>query len=629
MPLAPTSPVTSSKRRRPIGAEPVEGCVHVRVWAPSHESVAVVVEGRDHPLDRDGDDYFSGIIRGAAAGTLYRLRLDGDDETFPDPASRFQPEGPHGPSMVVDPSAYVWRAEPPGVAPDDLVLYEMHVGTYTAEGTWRAAMRHFDELRDLGVTMIELMPVNEFPGRFGWGYDGVDLWAPLHLYGTPDDFRAFVDGAHAAGLSVILDVVYNHFGPDGCYLSKFSKSYFTDRYVNEWGEAVNFDGDGSGGVREFVSENAAHWIDEYHLDGLRLDATQSIIDNSGSHVVALISRRAREAASGRSIFLVGENEPQLVEMITKNGLDALWNDDWHHAAHVAATGRREAYYSDYAGTPQEFVSMAKHGFLYQGQHYSWQKHRRGTPSMSVPPRRLVAYLQNHDQVANSARGLRLHDTTSPGRFRALTALMLLGPNTPMLFQGEEFAASAPFLYFADHKPELAEKVAKGRHEFLRQFPSMAVDEVQRMLAVPHHESTFLACKIDHAERETNAHVVALHRDLLRMRRDDRSLRARLDGAVLSPTAFVLRFMPDDGDDRLLIVNLGVDLRLEIVPEPLLAPPLGRAWSTAWSSEDVRYGGVGAAEPETDDGWLISAESATLMAPSAPLSRTSAADVPGR
>ncbi|HEY6211978.1 MAG TPA: alpha-amylase family glycosyl hydrolase, partial [Vicinamibacterales bacterium] len=280
------------QRRYPVGAELVDGGVHFRVWAPSRDSLSVVIDGREFPLARDGE-YFAGFVDGARAGTLYTF--DG----LPDPASRFQPDGPHGPSMVVDP-AFAWQHECADVR--DPVLYEMHIGTYTPEGTWRAAMRHFDELRDLGITIIEVMPCNEFPGRFGWGYDGVDLWAPSHLYGTPDDFRLFVDAAHASGLGVILDVVYNHFGPDGCYLPKFSNTYFTDRYDNDWGEAINFDGDGSRGVREFVSENAAYWIDEFRLDGLRLDATQSINDDlSERHVVALITQRAREAARGRAI----------------------------------------------------------------------------------------------------------------------------------------------------------------------------------------------------------------------------------------------------------------------------------------------------------------------------------------
>jgi len=545
------------QRRYPIGAELVDGGVHFRVWAPSRESLAVVIDGRSVALDREDGGYFAGPVGGARAGTLYTF--DG----FPDPASRFQPEGPHGPSMVIDPNAYAWRHECVDVR--DPVIYEMHVGTFTSEGTFRAAIEKLPLVRDAGVTLLEVMPVNEFPGRFGWGYDGVDLWAPTHLYGTPDDFRAFVDAAHALGLGVLLDVVYNHFGPDGCYLSQFSNTYFTNKYENDWGEAINYDGDGSAGVREFVSENAAYWIDELRLDGLRLDATQSINDDdSDEHVIALISRRAREAAKGRRIFLVAENEPQDVRNLTEFGLDALWNDDWHHAARVALTHRREAYYTDYRGTPNEFVAMATNNFLYQGQWYSWQKKRRGTNSRGIAPRRFVCYLQNHDQIANSARGERIHRIAPIADVRALTALLLLAPQTPMLFQGQEFAAAAPFLYFADHKPELASAVLKGRREFLEQFPSIDTSTIDE----PHALDTFVKCKLDwHARDEAMAEF---HRELLAMRWPEE----RVDGAVVRDQLFVLRWPA-----RLLLVNLGDTVDVDPVDEPLLVGE----WTPAWSS----------------------------------------------
>ena len=547
------------QRRYPIGAELALGGVHFRVWAPSHESLAVVIDCREFPLERDGDGYFAGLVEEARAGTLYRF---GD---FPDPASRFQPEGPHGPSMVVDP-AYAWQHDNPKLR--DPVLYEMHIGTFTPEGTFRAAIEKLPLLRDTGVTLLEVMPVNEFPGRFGWGYDGVDLWAPAHLYGQPHDFRAFVDAAHGHGLGVILDVVYNHFGPDGCYVSQFSDTYFTKKYENEWGEAVNYDGDGSAGVREFVSENAAYWIDELRLDGLRLDATQTINDASGEHVIALIARRAREAARGRRIFLVAENEPQDVRVVTEYGLDAQWNDDWHHAARVALTHQREAYYTDYLGTANEFVAMARHGFLYQGQWYSWQKKRRGTPSGHVAPRRLVCFLQNHDQVANSADGKRIHQLGRRDDVRALTALLLLAPQTPMLFQGQEFAAPSPFLYFADHKPELAALVTKGRREFLQQFKSITAETP---LAPPESPDTFLRSKLDWSTRDEDA--VAFHRELLRMRWPEE----HVDGAVVRDQLFVLRWT-----SHLLLVNLGDAVDIDPVDEPLLAGD----WTPSWSSGEA-------------------------------------------
>ena len=467
------------------------------------------------------------------------------------------------------------------------------------------------------------MPVADFTGQFGWGYDGVDLFAPTRLYGGPDDFRRFVDRAHAAGLGVILDVVYNHLGPDGNYLKQYAADYFTDRYANEWGEALNFDGPNSGPVREFFVSNAGYWIDEYHLDGLRLDATQQIFDNSPEHVLAAVTRRVREAGRGRATLLVAENEAQhsrLARPLDKGGygMDALWNDDFHHSAMVALTGRNEAYYTDYLGKPQEFVSAVKWGYLYQGQRYGWQKKRRGTPALDLAPAQFVVCTQNHDQIANSGWGLRCHLLTSPGRFRALTALMLLAPGTPMLFQGQEFASSSPFLFFADHQPELAKLVRKGRKEFLAQFRSLALPEVQATLADPADPQTFERCKLDFSERAKHAPVYQMHRDLMRLRREDPVLSRQrprgVDGAVLGAQAFVLRYLADDGADRLVLVNLGRDLHLHPAPEPLLAPPEGKGWSILWSSQDPRYGGGGTPPLDTDKNWHVPAEATVVMAP---------------
>src|SRR5437667_221040 len=413
------------------------------------------------------------------------------------------------------------------------------------------------------------MPLADFDGRFGWGYDGVDLFAPTRLYGRPDDLRRYVDRAHALGIGVILDVVYNHLGPTGNYLRVFSPSYFTNRYENEWGDAINFDGPDAGPVREFFTANAGYWIDEFHFDGLRLDATQQIYDASPEHILAAVGARVREAARGRSTIVVAENEPQDTRLVRPSaagghGLDALWNDDFHHSAMVALTGRAEAYYSDTYGEPQEFISAAKYGYLYQGQHYHWQRQPRGTPAWGVPPTAFINFLQNHDQVANSARGLRVHQVTSPGRYRAMTALLLLLPSTPMLFQGQEFAASAPFLYFADFEAELADAIRRGRAEFLTQFPSAAAFEERAALDNPGAPHTFARCKLDFSERETHAEAYALHRDLLQVRHEDDAFQVQrpgaVDGAVLGPATFALRFFTGDhSDDRLLIVNLGADL----------------------------------------------------------------------
>lgn len=616
-------------RRLPIGAEPLPaGGVNFRVWAPARRRVAVVLENRSEPLavalEPEDNGYFSGIGAAAGVGSLYRYRLDDEAELFPDPASRFQPDGPHGPSQVVDPGRFPWSDRAwRGLGLPGQVIYEMHIGTFTPEGTWEAAARQLSELAGIGVTVLEIMPVAEFPGRFGWGYDGVDWFAPTRLYGSPDDFRRFVNRAHAVGLGVLLDVVYNHIGPDGNYLEQFAPAYFNDRYQNDWGKAINFDGPNAGPVREFVVANAGYWIDEFHLDGLRLDATQQIFDSSADHIIAALGRRVREAARGRRTIIVAENEPQQTKLVRATdrggfGLDALWNDDFHHSALVALTGRNDAYYTDYLGDPQEFISAVKWGYLYQGQRYAWQKKRRGTPALDLSPAQFVAFLQNHDQIANSGKGLRCHRLTSPGRLKAMTALTLLAPSTPMLFQGQEFAASTPFHYFADHHPELARLVAKGRRESLAQFPRLALAATQACLPDPADPQTFSRCKLDFDERQRHADIYALHRDLLRLRRDDPVFRAQrprgVDGAVLSAHAFVLRFFAEDGADRLLIVNLGRDLHFNPAPEPLLAPPEGCEWSILWSSEEVAYGGSGTAALDADDNWCIPGEAAVALQP---------------
>ncbi|HEX6306537.1 MAG TPA: malto-oligosyltrehalose trehalohydrolase [Longimicrobiales bacterium] len=611
------------RRRLPVGAEPGNDGTHFRVWAPKHESVRVVVEGDtgEHELAADEDGYFSGTIATVGAGTRYRFRL-GDDSAVPDPASRFQPDGPHGPSMVVDPDAYSWSDDDwQGPAEGRQVVYEMHIGTFTRDGTWTAAAARLPDLAALGISIVELMPVAEFPGRYNWGYDGVAPFAPSRAYGTPDDLRAFVDHAHALGLGVILDVVYNHVGPDGCYLQHFADEYFSTAYSTDWGPAINFDGAGSAAVREYFIANIEYWVREFHVDGFRFDATQSIYDASPRHILADMVQHARSAAEGRRLWLVGENEPQDVRLVRPPdeggfGMDAVWNDDFHHTAMVTLTGSAEAYYTDYAGTPQELISCARHGFLYQGQHYLWQKKRRGTPTRGVPTHRFVNFIQNHDQVANSAAGRRIHELAGPAELRAMTALMLLMPGTPLLLQGQEFAASAPFLYFADHRPELAATVRSGRREFLTQFRSLREPAVQERLVEPASRQTFERVQLDHGEREANAPVLELHRDLIRLARTDpvlSRLDGEVDGAVLGAQALALRWWDDERGDRLLIVNFGADLRLHIVPEPLLAPPAGARWSMLFASEQPQYGGRGAPPPELASGWLIQARSAVLLA----------------
>lgn len=616
-----------SRERVTIRSVIQSGYTQFRVWAPRHERVSVVMESGsakgEYPLEADRDGFFQGKVLKAAARDRYRFRLGGD-AAFPDPASRFQPEGPHGPSELVDPFAFRWSDSGwKGVSLPGQVLYEIHVGTFTPEGTWAAATRELSNLAELGVTAIEVMPVSEYPGDFGWGYDGVNLFAPSHLYGTPDDFRRFVDTAHGTGLGVILDVVYNHFGPDGNMLSQFSPAYFNGDRKNEWGKPINFDGPDSGPVREYFLENAAYWIEEFHLDGMRLDATQAIHDGSKEHILKLLRERVREAAGGRETIVIHENEAQDSNMIRTVergglGLDGAWNDDFHHSATVALTGRNEAYYSDHFGRPQEFISSAKYGYLFQGQRYSWEEKRRGTTGFDLEPWRFVNFLQNHDQIPNSGRGLRCHQMTSPGRHRAMTTLLLLGPGTPLLFQGQEFAASTPFLYFADHKPELARLVKKGRAEFLRQFRRLDHPGLADEILDPEDRATFEQCKLDFRERETHMAIYQLHKDLLKLRKSDPAFREQrrggVDGAVLGEQAFVLRFFAGRQTDRLLIVNFGRDLYLDEAPEPLLAPPRGFGWDILFSSEHHTYGGEGTPPVETVDGWRLMGESAVVLEP---------------
>jgi maltooligosyltrehalose trehalohydrolase len=604
------------------GAQVTSRGTSLRVYAPGARRVAVVQEGvaREHSLTRDPDGYWHGQADGMAAGALYRYRVD--DDLYPDPCSRFQPQGPHGPSMVVDPAAFQWHDDGwRGVSMHGQVVYEVHVGTFTTEGTFDAAIAELDALCALGVTLIELMPVAEFPGRWNWGYDGVALFAPYHGYGDCDALRRFVDAAHAAGLGVLLDVVYNHVGPDGNCLAAYSEDYFSARHRTEWGEALNFDGPGAAAVRAFFTRNAAYWIGEFHLDGLRLDATQSIFDDTEPHIIAEIVRAARAAAMPRSIVIVGENEPQRIEALWPVeeggwGLDALWNDDFHHSARVALTGRRDGYYNDHRGNAQELVSAARHCFLFQGQRYQWQGKPRGTPVTHERAASFVHFLENHDQVGNTLEGARVRTGSSPGRYRALTALLLLGPQTPMLFMGQEFGSTRPFRFFADHESALARAVHEGRRAFLRQFEPYATEDAQRRVPDPADPDTFVSCKLDRVG-DVHEAIVALHRDLLALRRSDAVIalqrREAIDGAVLSMHAFALRWHDTVSGDRLLVVNLREDLDFRPAPEPLLAPPRGAAWTMRWSSDDPRYGGPGAVDPCSAEGWRIQGESAILLA----------------
>jgi maltooligosyltrehalose trehalohydrolase len=598
-----------------------------RVWAPDRKVVQLVLvdpsggELQKVRMTRDEAGYFITTLEGVVAGSLYHYQVDEDPKKYPDPASHFQPQGVHGPSQVIDHSAFQWTDDGwPGAGLSGQVIYELHLGTFTPEGTWKAAQTKLSHLREVGITLVEVMPIAAFPGEFGWGYDGVLWYAPTEQYGKPDDVRAFVDHAHSLGLGVILDVVYNHFGPCGNYAPVFSPYYFSDKHHTEWGEALNFDGENSLPVRQFICDNAAHWIRNFHFDGLRLDATHAIIDDSDEHIVAALTRAARKAAGTRSIVIFSEDERNRCQQVwpkNKGGweIDGLWNDDFHHSSRVAATGYAEAYYGDYSGSPQELLSAIRFGYLYQGQWNARQRKVRGCPARGTAAKHFVHFLQNHDQVANSARGLRTHALTSPGRHRALTSLLLLGPETPMLFMGQEFSASAPFYYFADHEPDLARLVCKGRREFMSQFPRMASFEGECELVDPADESTFLQCKLDWSEVERNPEVLRLHRDLIRLRRDDpiisRQDAMAIEGAVIGPEALLLHWFDPSGDDRLGIFNLGRDFDWYPIAEPLLAPPTDRHWEVLWSSEEPSHGGMGTAQFNEKD-WRAPGHAAVLF-----------------
>jgi len=582
------------------------GAVHFRVWAPDRSRVEAVIEGASRPalLRAEPGGYFAGLAPGVRPGARYRYRLDGG-ETFPDPASRFQPDGPHGPSEVIDPASFNWTDRAwTGVRIRGQVMYELHVGAFTPEGTWAAAARELPALADLGITTVEIMPVADFPGRFGWGYDGVNLFAPTRLYGRPDGFRELVNRAHELGLGVLLDVVYNHLGPDGNYLGQFARGYTTERHTTPWGPAPNFDGPDAGPVRELVLANAGYWIEEFHVDGLRLDATHTIQDDSVDHILAAVGRTVRERARGRGTLVIAEDEPERVALALPPvhggmGLDGIWHDDFHHAAVVAAVGKREGYYRPFLGSAEELVAVT------QGTLRS--------ASVLEPPQ-LVTFLQNHDQIAHSARGLRLHALTSPGRWRALTGFLLLSPGTPLLFMGQEFAASSPFLFFADHEPVLAALVRRGRADFLAQFESIADPAMRALLADPGSPDTFARCRLEPSERARHGEAVTLHRDLLRLRREDAAFSRQQTptGRPLSALALALRFAGEDGLDRLVFVNLGHDVALGDEPDPLLTPPAGAAWSLLWSSEDPHYGG-GGTPAAARESRLIPAESALVLA----------------
>lgn len=514
VPMASPAPTPLGALVRPDG-------VLFRVWAPEHHALAVVLERPQGlsvlPLAATGEGFFEGFAPDLKAGARYRLRVDG--AFYPDPASRYQPDGVHGPSEVVDPATFLWRdADWQGVAQDELVFYELHVGTFTAQGTFEGVRERLPYLRDLCVTALELMPVADFPGRWNWGYDPAALYAPSRAYGTPDDLRALVDAAHNLGIAVFLDVVYNHLGPDGAYLAALAP-LFTDRHQTPWGRAINLDDAHSEGVRNLFIDNALSWLREFHLDGLRLDATHALADDSPRHFLAELAE-AVATLPGHRRLLIAEDHRNLNALIRPRpagyGLDGVWVDDFHHQVRNLTAGDTEGYYAHYAGTTTAALAETlNRGWYFDGRPSPATGQPRGTPPESLHPWQSVFCIQNHDQVGNRPLGNRLSDDVAPPLYRAASALLLFAPELPLLFMGQEWATKTPFLFFTDHADALGRQVSEGRRREFEDFAGF-----QGEVPDPQDPTTFLRSRLRWAELEQieHAQMLTYYRDLLARRR---------------------------------------------------------------------------------------------------------------
>jgi len=579
-----------------LGATLHDGGTTFRVWAPRCRSVDVAIEGSPpQPAEHGDDGVWELSLRRVGPGTRYQYRLDGE-RYRPDPVSRWQPEGVHGPSVVVDPEEFAWTdREFRGHALADLVTYELHVGAFTKAGTFEGVIAYLDELAALGVTAIELMPVAEFPGSRNWGYDGAHLYAPQSTYGGPLGLRRLVDACHARGLSVVLDIVYNHLGPEGNYLGEFGP-YYTDRYKTPWGQAVNFDGPDAGGVRRHFVENARAWVREFHVDGLRLDAIHSIFDTSPLHILTEIADAARDEADrlGRPVHVIAEshdNDRRIVQPAAQGGLglDAVWSDDFHHAVHARLTGERGGYYVDFADDALLPRAVAE-GFAFQGAESQYFGRPRGTASLDLGGERFVVFVQNHDQVGNRAQGDRLGSVVPLEAVKLAAALMFVAPALPLIFMGEEYGETAPFQYFTSFLDrDLAEAVRRGRtQEFLR-------FAWQGQIPDPGDPATFVRSRLNHSLAGAPRHreLLEYYRRWLELRRSHPALGARhkhlahaeleADGAVLS----VSRGSPL-GPRVQLVANLTAERR------PW--SPGTAAWQLLLDSSDARFGGRTRAYP---------------------------------
>src|SRR5581483_54329 len=510
-----------------MGANLVPGGTAFRVWAPEAAGMELQLrlnDGCDRRLAMSSlsDGTWHLIVPGVGAGALYKFAPNGA-EAYPDPYSRFQPNGVHGPSMVIDTSAFEWHdAGWHGIDRERLVVYEAHVGTVTPEGTFDGLVAQLDDLRDLGVTAVELMPVAQCSGGRNWGYDGVDLFAPSWSYGGPAGLQRLIDAAHQRGLGVILDVVYNHFGPEGNYLRAFSRQYFTDHYQTPWGDAVNYDGQGSAWVRKLAIDNALSWVHDFHVDGLRLDATFAIHDRSPRHLLQELSYAVRQSLPpDRPVVLIAEtseNDARYFKPAAEGGFefDLVWADDFHHAVHTHLTADRHGYFADYQGTAEEIARTIGQGFLYEGQTSSLTGEPRGTAARRWPAWRFLYCLQNHDQVGNRALGERLNQLVDLASYRAVSVLLLALPYSVLLFMGQELASSAPFLYFTDHEPDLGQLVTAGRRAEFASDPAFGPAE---QVPDPQAQSTFDRSKLDPQQRrrEPGSQVRQLYQELLALR----------------------------------------------------------------------------------------------------------------
>jgi maltooligosyltrehalose trehalohydrolase len=581
------------------GATVSGGSVRYRTWAPEQESLAVEVQPAAGPartvkMTRDENGFHSATDPEGKAGDHYLYRFPSG--AFPDPASRAQAGDVHGPSLVVDPRSFRWSdQEWQRPAFRDLVIYELHIGTFTPGGTFRSAIEKLPALRELGVNAIEIMPIGDFPGGRNWGYDGVLIYAPAHAYGSPDDLRALVDAAHQQGLAVILDVVYNHLGPDGNYLPTFSAQFFNEKHHTPWGRAFNFDGESSAPVREFFGKNPVYWMEEFHIDGFRMDATHEIADDSERHILAEMSE-AIHARGGYAMAEDERNEARMLQPVAENGrgFDGVWADDFHHTTRVAVTSDRQSYFENFEGTLTELVDTLQHGWLFRGQKPRVDGSLRGTECADLSPSHFVHCISNHDQTGNRAFGERLSHAISPEAYRTLSALLCLTPYTPMLFMGQEWGASTPFLYFTEHNETLGPLVTEGRRKEFAGFAEFGSGASLTSIPDPQEEKTFQNSKLDWAERNAGVHgaILALYSECLRLRKSIRSFRPNgRDSWKVAATSWgagALRFDSAEGE-FLILFDLHGGHRGSFDSE-FLTPPSGTAWELLLSSEEERFGG---------------------------------------